>query len=59
MKCIRYKMFTDQKWTIRMYNVLCAKPSVYRTNPILSFVGLSGGEIFHEMMLREGVKHIC
>jgi acetolactate synthase-1/2/3 large subunit len=23
-----------------------------------SFVGLSGGEIFHEMMLRQGVKHI-
>lgn len=24
-----------------------------------SFIGLSGGEIFHEMMLRQGVKHIC
>lgn len=24
-----------------------------------SFVGLTGGEIFHEMMLRQGVKHIC
>lgn len=23
------------------------------------FVGLSGGEIFHEMMLRLGVKHVC
>ena len=23
-----------------------------------SFVGLSGGQIFHEMMLRHGVKHI-
>ncbi|PGH30585.1 acetolactate synthase, large subunit, biosynthetic type [[Emmonsia] crescens] len=23
-----------------------------------SFVGMSGGEIFHEMMLRQGVKHI-
>ena len=23
------------------------------------FVGLSGGEIFHEMMLRQGVKHMC
>ena len=23
-----------------------------------SFVGLSGGEIFHEMMLRQGVKHL-
>ena len=24
-----------------------------------SFVGMNGGEIFHEMMLRQGVKHIC
>lgn len=24
-----------------------------------SLVGLKGGEIFHEMMLRHGVKHIC
>jgi len=23
------------------------------------FIGLSGGEIFHEMMLRQGVKHVC
>ena len=25
----------------------------------IRFVGLSGGEIFHEMMLRQGVKHVC
>jgi len=24
-----------------------------------SFVGMKGGEIFHEMMLRHGVKHVC
>jgi acetolactate synthase-1/2/3 large subunit len=24
-----------------------------------SFVGMTGGQIFHEMMLRQGVKHIC
>ena len=24
-----------------------------------SFVGMTGGEIFHDMMLRHGVKHIC
>ena len=24
-----------------------------------SFVGMKGGEIFHEMMLRHNVKHIC
>jgi acetolactate synthase-1/2/3 large subunit len=24
-----------------------------------SFVGMNGGQIFHEMMLRQGVKHIC
>jgi len=23
------------------------------------FIGLSGGQIFHEMMLRHNVKHIC
>ncbi|KIW10607.1 acetolactate synthase, large subunit, biosynthetic type [Exophiala spinifera] len=35
-------------------------PLVNRPQPELddSFVGLSGGEIFHEMMLRLGVKHI-
>ncbi|KAL2405771.1 Acetolactate synthase catalytic subunit, mitochondrial [Exophiala dermatitidis] len=35
-------------------------PLVNRQMPELddSFVGLSGGEIFHEMMLRQGVKHI-
>jgi hypothetical protein len=25
----------------------------------ISFVGLSGGEIFHEMMLRLGVENVC
>lgn len=24
-----------------------------------SFVGMKGGEIFHDMMLRHGVKHVC
>lgn len=24
-----------------------------------SFVGMTGGEIFHEMMLRQNVKHVC
>lgn len=24
-----------------------------------SFIGMSGGQIFHEMMLRHGVKHVC
>ena len=35
-------------------------PLVNRQMPELddSFVGLSGGQIFHEMMLRHGVKHI-
>jgi len=23
------------------------------------FIGKTGGEIFHEMMLRHGVKHVC
>lgn len=24
-----------------------------------SFVGMTGGQIFHEMMLRQDVKHVC
>ena len=24
-----------------------------------SFVGMTGGEIFHEMMLRHNVEHVC
>jgi acetolactate synthase-1/2/3 large subunit len=40
------------------YNVQPLKP--YRTPEMdHSFVGMTGGEIFHEMMLRQGVKHIC
>ncbi|ETN43056.1 acetolactate synthase, large subunit, biosynthetic type [Cyphellophora europaea CBS 101466] len=35
-------------------------PLVNRQAPELddSFVGLSGGQVFHEMMLRQGVKHV-
>jgi acetolactate synthase-1/2/3 large subunit len=40
------------------YNVSPLKP--YRAPEMdHSFVGMTGGEIFHEMMLRQGVKHIC
>lgn len=40
------------------YNVQPLKP--YRAPEMdHSFVGMTGGEIFHEMMLRQGVKHIC
>ncbi|KAF2818963.1 acetolactate synthase [Ophiobolus disseminans] len=39
------------------YNVSPLKP--YRAPEMdHSFVGMTGGEIFHEMMLRQGVKHI-
>ncbi|OAL00645.1 acetolactate synthase [Phaeosphaeriaceae sp. SRC1lsM3a] len=39
------------------YNVQPLKP--YRAPEMdHSFVGMTGGEIFHEMMLRQGVKHI-
>lgn len=39
-------------------NVQPLKP--YRTPEMdHSFVGMTGGEIFHEMMLRQNVKHIC
>lgn len=30
-----------------------------RTDGDKRMVGMSGGEIFHEMMLRLGVKHVC
>ncbi|KAG6835963.1 Acetolactate synthase, mitochondrial [Arthromyces matolae] len=34
-------------------------PGPYPNSPLdHTFVGMSGGEIFHEMMLRHGVKHI-
>ncbi|KDQ61203.1 hypothetical protein JAAARDRAFT_125250 [Jaapia argillacea MUCL 33604] len=42
-------------------NIPTSPPPLYATTPASldhSFVGLSGGEIFHEMMLRHGVKHI-
>lgn len=40
------------------YNVQPLKP--YRSPEMdHSFVGMTGGEIFHEMMLRQGVQHIC
>jgi acetolactate synthase-1/2/3 large subunit len=40
------------------YNVQPLKP--YRAPEMdHSFVGMTGGDIFHEMMLRQGVKHIC
>jgi acetolactate synthase-1/2/3 large subunit len=29
------------------------------TNTGPRFIGKTGGEIFHEMMRRQGVKHIC
>lgn len=45
-----------------------AKPKRHGSNPLQhgqqqpemdeSFIGKSGGEIFHEMMLRQGVKHV-
>ncbi|KAI4153062.1 MAG: hypothetical protein L6R39_001683 [Caloplaca ligustica] len=40
-------------------NVVHPLQNVPRPEMDDSFVGLSGGEIFHEMMLRQGVKHVC
>jgi hypothetical protein len=34
-------------------------PSMFILTRGHSFIGKTGGEIFHEMMLRQGVKHIC
>ncbi|CAG8521197.1 4707_t:CDS:2 [Ambispora gerdemannii] len=42
------------------HNVIPMAEPLEKTYPEFdeSFIGLSGGEIFHEMMLRHGVKHI-
>lgn len=56
MKSTNCKMFKAQKWTRgEEIHDLTARSIVMP----FSFVGLSGGEIFHEMMLRQGVKHVC
>lgn len=34
------------------------RPSNVKPDHDHSFVGMSGGQIFHEMMLRHGVKHV-
>ncbi|EPQ57788.1 acetolactate synthase [Gloeophyllum trabeum ATCC 11539] len=42
-------------------NVPHTTPSIYPTSPASldhSFIGMSGGQIFHEMMLRHNVKHV-
>jgi acetolactate synthase-1/2/3 large subunit len=41
-------------WTTRKQETL----SLMNTSDGISFVGLSGGQIFHEMMLRHDVKHV-
>jgi hypothetical protein len=38
---------------------LTIRTFLMRKSLILRFIGLSGGQIFHEMMLRHNVKHIC
>lgn len=59
-----YKMPDNPKWMSRKFK----KPVATSGRCYLgvadswarhSFIGLSGGEIFHEMMLRQGVKHVC
>lgn len=48
------------KWTNR--KPLLELRSAWSWKLILTqcrFIGKSGGEIFHDMMLRHGVKHIC
>lgn len=53
-----HRSSTDRcpSWTTREYYQKPVFPSVHANQ--VRFVGLSGGEIFHEMMLRMGVKHI-
>jgi hypothetical protein len=45
------------KWTSRTSE--SPQPLNVHTDRGHSFIGKTGGEIFHEMMLRQGVKHIC
>lgn len=44
-------------WTSRMSTTPGPAPS--GTDGDIRFIGKTGGEIFHEMMLRHGVKHVC
>lgn len=48
----------NQRWTNRMFCLAVASDSSF-INIWIRFIGMTGGEIFHEMMLRQGVKHIC
>lgn len=47
------------------FNQEAARPNGFRqANAVAqqmdhSFMGMNGGQIFHEMMLRQGVKHVC
>lgn len=56
MMSIHCRMFANPKWMTRTWITLAIGP---RLTDCCRFVGLSGGEIFHEMMLRQGVKHVC
>jgi hypothetical protein len=48
----------NRRWTSRTYlESRCDVCGELLT--VCRFIGKTGGEIFHEMMLRQGVKHIC
>lgn len=63
-------MFHSRPTPAPGFQQLSPKPNIREPTPIVhqhpkaleildsSFVGMSGGQIFHEMMLRHGVKHI-
>ncbi|KAH8889636.1 acetolactate synthase [Thozetella sp. PMI_491] len=58
--CSLWRPPASQRWTSRTFTVL---PTIGDSTSamlisVLRFIGKTGGEIFHEMMLRHGVKHI-
>lgn len=62
MTCSLYKTSNCQRWTSREWHehrVLYLLGVAMLIQYPQRFIGMSGGAIFHEMMLRLGVKHVC
>lgn len=53
----RWQILVAPAWMSRTFKLLLL-PRLWGLT-IISFIGKSGGEIFHDMMIRHDVKHIC
>jgi len=58
-----YKTSRCQRWMSREWS-FSGRYQIFQGVLMLikcahSFIGMTGGAIFHEMMLRQGVKHVC